>query len=106
MPNYNCKVENGSGNSSRTSSITKGRNGAVSDHEDDEADAINYAIQQDRIDRVDDRFERQLSGGNPPPLPESPPPMDDDENYKQTPCDKHSLGGSSYDKVGNLFFYC
>lgn len=101
----NHMVENGSCNSSRqNSSIVKGRKVTETIDEDDGIDDINYAMQQDQVDSVDNRFARQLSEGNPPPLPESPPPIDDGENYKQIPCDRHSLGGSSDDKVGKTFF--
>ena len=63
---------------------------AVEDEEDG-ADNINYAMQQ--------------SSPNPPPLPNSGPPIsdeDEDERIRQGSNDRNSLGGSSYDKVGNL----
>ena len=66
---------------------------AVEDEEDG-ADNINYAMQQ--------------SSPNPPPLPNSGPPIsdeDEDERIRQGSNDRNSLGGSSYDKVGNFSFY-
>ena len=63
---------------------------AVEDEEDG-ADDINYAMQQ--------------PSPNPPPLPNSAPPIsdeDEDDRIQQGSNDRNSLGGSSYDKVGNL----
>ena len=71
---------------------------AVEDEEDG-AEVINYAIQQVESNHANNRFD-ELNEGNPPPLPESSPPIYNNGGIKQENGDRHSLGGSSYDKVG------
>ena len=66
---------------------------SVVEDEEDGEDEINYAMQR--------------PNSNPPPLPDSAPPMtdEDDDGIKQELNDRNSLGGSSYDKVGNMILY-
>lgn len=70
-----------------------GHQSFVAEDDEDDVDEINFAMQR--------------TDTNPPPLPNSAPPIsdEDEERINQEQDDRNSLGGSSYDKVGNIIVF-
>ena len=67
----------------------------------------SFAVEDDDEDANEINFAMQRTDNHPPPLPNSAPPIsdEDDEGIKHERDDRDSLGGSSYDKVGNIFMF-